>query len=267
MTWSAIIKPVSFFLLLFSLIFWSTAGHAADPIYKKIGLDAQVGKTVSLDATVRLASGKQTTLRALTQSGQPLILVLAYYHCPMLCSLVLDGVEKSVAPLWPAQKFTLLTISIDPHEPLKNAKNYQDRYAAKYPNWQFGVASANVIRTLENQIGFRAVYFPKTGEYAHPAVITFLAPDGRISRYLLGVEYRPQDVRLALAEARNFQFNSAIDKVVLFCYNYDPVTNRYVIQAFNVMKVGAAMTVIGIIAWVIYLILQERRKSRSITHE
>lgn len=215
------------------------------------------------------------TLAETTKSGRPIVLNLAYYECPMLCNLVLNGISESVGKLnWNAgDKFQMLTVSIKPSETAELAaakkKNYLENFAEKSSRtldpagWTFAVAEESQSQALAEAVGFKYYRVPETGEYAHAAVTIILSPEGMISRYLYGIEHRESDIRLALLEASEGKIGNTVDRLLLYCFRYDPDARGYVLFASNVMKLGGALTVFVMLFVVGGFWLKERARSRQ----
>lgn len=216
-------------------------------------------------------SGRKVTLEDYTDGTRPVILVLAYYECPMLCTLVLNGIAKAVKELaWiPGNEFRLLTVSIDPAETVQLAWGKKERYLkfldkpGAENGWNFLVGDSLTIANLAESIGFKYFYDDTRDEFAHPAVVTILTPQGRISRYLYGIEYKERDVRLALVEASDGKIGTTLDRLILYCYHYDPAAKGYVLFAQNVMKAGGVLTLVLLVLFVGLLWRRERRKSMN----
>lgn len=216
-------------------------------------------------------SGRSVTLRDYMDDQRPVILVLAYYECPMLCTLVLNGVAKAVKDLaWiPGNEFRLITVSIDPTETVQLAWGKKERYLkfldkpGAENGWNFLVGDSLSIAGLAESIGFKYFYDAARDEFAHPAVVTILTPQGRISRYLYGIEYKERDVRLALIEASDGKIGTTLDRLILYCYHYDPAAKGYVLFAQNVMKAGGALTLVLLVLFVGLLWRRERQKNMN----
>ena len=234
------------------------------PELRGIDVKEQLGRNIPLDLSFTSESGETVRLNECFQDGKPVVLTLAYYECPMLCTLVLNGISKAIKELdWvPGNEYQMLTISIDPEETPKLAKAKKDRYIQSLAKndihdggWRFWVGNEKNIRQLADTVGFHYFYDQKQDEYAHPAVIFVLTDKGVISRYLYGIEHTAKDLRLALLEASEGKIGSVIDRVILFCYHYDPMGKKYAIMATNVMRLGGVATVacLGLFLGVLWL--------------
>jgi protein SCO1/2 len=163
-----------------------------------------------------------------------------------------------------------LTVSFDPGDSAELAAAKKQAYleqAGRPANtgWHFFTGGEGEVKRLADSVGFRYAYDAQTGEYAHASGLVVLTPDGKVSRYLLGVAYDPRDLRLALVEASEGKIGSPVDQVLLYCLSYDPVTGRYRLTALTAMRAAALVTVVVLGAWVTLALLRERRKRAATT--
>lgn len=222
------------------------------PDLKKIDVVEHLGDTIPLDLHFTDDHGTPVTLRQYFGHGEPVLLNLAYSDCPMLCSVVLDGVANGVRDLSlrPGKDFQILTVSIDPNETVKTASGRKHRYAGSAgemgspDGWTFLVGDSAQSRAVANAVGFIYYYDKDLKQYAHPAVTFLLSPDGVISRYLYGLEYKERDLRLGLLEASEGKIGTTVDRIVLYCFHYDPDAKGYVVFAGNIMRLGGALTLV-----------------------
>lgn len=183
---------------------------------------------------------------------KPVVLTLGYFECPMLCNLVFNGVSDGIKGLeWiPGDKYEVISVSIDPLEnsELAGAKKANYIKSLEMPGsekgWHFLVGDKSQSEALAEAIGFKYYYVKERDEYAHPAAAYVISPDGVISRYLYGVKFSPRDLKLSILEASDGKVGSTVDRVILYCFHYDPDAKGYVLFAQNVMKVGGILTVI-----------------------
>jgi len=177
------------------------------------------------------------------------ILNLVYYTCPMLCNLVLNAQTAALRdiPWMPGEEFEVVTISIDPREMFDLAQKkravYHSDYGRPAPGWHFLSDFEGHSKQLAAQVGFKYRWDEKQEQFAHPAVIMILTPDGKISRYLYGIKFKPRDIRLALTEAAAGKWSQTLDRILLFCYHYDPQARSYTMFATNIMRGGGILTV------------------------
>ncbi len=239
---------------------------------KGIDVEEHLGKSVPLDLVFTNDRGEKVELSRYFAQGKPVILVLAYYECPMLCTLVLNGVASALKELdWTAgQEFNILTVSIDPSEThelaaakKKNLLAVVDKSGTE-AGWTFFVGEQPQITALTEAVGFKYFYDEKQKQFAHPAVVTILTGTGEISRYLYGVDFKKQDMRLSLLEASRGEIGSTIDKIILYCFHYDPDAKGYVLFASNVMKLGGLVTVSALALFLAMLWARERRRKATL---
>lgn len=193
-------------------------------------------------------TGKPVHLSKYFNRGKPIILALVYYRCPNLCNFLLNGLTKSLKKLdWTiGEKFEIVNVSINPVETPDLAKAKKDAYIKDYgrpegaAGWHFLTGNEPDIEKLAAEVGFNYRYDMNEKEYAHSAAIFILTPDGKISRYLYGIEFQQKDLRLGLLEASNGKIGTMVERLLLFCYRYDPQTRKYSVYLSKVMKAGCA---------------------------
>jgi len=202
---------------------------------------------------------------------KPLILNLVYYNCSMLCGEALAGLSASmkVIKFDVGDQFDVITVSFNPRETPDLAaakkKEYVKRYgrAGAEKGWHFLTGPAESINALATAVGFQYQYDATRNQYAHTTAIMVLTPEGRISRYFYGVEFAPKDLRLGLVEASSGQIGNPVDQVLLYCYHYDPAVGRYGAVVANLLKIGAAVTILFIAGLLLVLFRLERIAPRS----
>lgn len=225
-----------------------------------VGYDQRLGERLPLELRLRDESGKTVRLRDLL-AGRPALLVFAYYRCPMLCTLVLEGLASSLKPLAlvPGRDFEVVVVSIDPRETPVQAAEAKRRIVARYgrpetaAGWHFTTAEPGAVTALTRAAGFRFRYLPERDEYAHAAGFLVLTPEGRIARYLFGLEPAPRDLRLALVEAGEGRLGNLVDQALLYCFHYDPQTGRYSAAVLNLVRLGGVATMLGLAAMMLLL--------------
>jgi len=232
-----------------------------------VGIEEHLGRTIDLDLTFNDEDGKTVKLRDFFNKGRPVLLDLVYFNCPQLCTLILNRQVEIMRqmPQTPGKEYEILSISIDPRETPEIARQKKASYLASYgkpaPGWHFLTDRDDNAKRLAELIGYHYRWDPRIQQYAHLAGIMILTPEGKMARYLYGINYRALDLRFGLAEAAENRSTSTIDKVLLFCYHYDPVENKYVLFANNFMKAGGALTVL-ILGWFLFRMFraEHRRK-------
>jgi cytochrome c oxidase subunit II len=239
-------------------------------VMRDIRIEQRLNAQVPLDLTFHDETGRSVPLREYI-NDKPTILVLAYYDCPMLCTLVLNGLTSSLSDLRfdVGREFNVVTVSIDPREQPSLAAAKKEVYVKRYgragasAGWHFLTGDEGNIKQLAQAVGFRYAYDPATRQYAHAAGIMILTPEGRVARYLYGIEYPPKDLRLGLVEASHNEIGSPVDQVLLLCYHYDVATGRYAPVAVGLMRAGGALSILVLAATIFILLRQERRKRRE----
>ncbi len=218
-----------------------------------VGVEERLGETIPLDLLFVNSRGDTVTLGQYFKQGKPVLLSMVYYECPMLCTLVLNGLTNALQqiPWTPGREFQMVTVSIDPEETpdLAAQKKYRYLRSLRKPGipeegWVFLVGDSSQSKKLADALGFRYKYDAKQDNYAHPAVAFLLTENGKISRYLYGIEFKERDLRLALLEAGEGKIGNTLDKIILFCYHYDPDSQSYTLFATNLMRLGGVLTVI-----------------------
>jgi protein SCO1/2 len=220
-------------------------------LLKQVGIDQKLNDSIPLDLTFRDEHGNPVEL-AQYFSNKPVIISLVYYSCPMLCTQVLNGLDRSLEliPMDIGKDFNVVTVSIDPTERPVLAEAKQAVYTGMYgrpgaaQGWHFLTGDEPQIKRLADALGFRYAYDPDSKQYAHASAIMVLTADGKISRYFYGVTYPERDLRLGLVEASEGKIGSAVDQVMLFCYHYDPHTGKYGLLISRLIQLAGLATVI-----------------------
>lgn len=219
--------------------------------FKNVGITEKLGQKAPLDLVFATSKGDSVKLGDLI-GDRPVILNPVYYECPMLCTLVLNGLLKALQDLaWtPGEEFDVITYSIDPEEhhelAAQNKKAYIEQLGKKgaEKGWFFLTGKNAPLKQLSESIGFNYRWDEETQQWAHGAGIVFLMPDGTISRYLYGIDFNPFDVKNALTESGDGTIGTTADRILLYCYQYDPASRSYVPHAVNIMKIGGLFTLI-----------------------
>ena len=227
---------------------------------KDVGLDEKLAAQVDPNLTFTDESGNTVALKDYFGKGRPVILNLVYYSCPMLCGMVLQGVVRSLkqVPYTPGQEIEVVTVSFDPREGSALALAKKNSVMQEYnrpgadAGWHVLVDKDGNAQKLADQVGFRFKWNEEEKQFAHPSVTMVLTPEGKISRYLNGIDYPQRDMRLALAEASQGKIGTISDRFMLYCYKYDPSSRSYVMAATNAMKIGGALIMLligGALVW------------------
>ena len=240
---------------------------------EEVGITEHLDAKLPMDLEFRDEDGLSVTLGSFFDGERPVILTLNYYRCPMLCGLMLNGLVDGLDQMeWtPGQEFEIVTVSINPLETPALAKEKKQNYIKRYgrpsamTGWHFLTGNEPEIDRLAETVGFQFVYDPVEKQYAHAAAIFVCTPDGRVARYLYGIEYPPKRLKLGLLEASEGKIGSTLDQLILYCYHYDPSNRRYSPVAMNIMRVGggASASILAVALGMFWLREWRRRKSTA----
>ena len=252
---------------------WAAKVSAQDqrpPQLRDVGIDQKLDEQVPLALPFRDESGRNVRLERYFD-GRPVILALVYYECPMLCTLVLNGLVSALRTLSfnAGDEFQVVAVSFDPEEGPDLAAAKKQTYLHSYSRSgaeegvHFLTGRAEAIESLARSVGFRYQYLADIDEYAHGAAIVVLTPKGKVARYFYGVEYPPRDLRLALIEAAENRIGSPVDQLLLYCYRYDPSSGRYTAVVMNIIRLGGVLTVVALSAFMLVMWRREARRQRD----
>jgi protein SCO1/2 len=240
------------------------------PALSDVDIVEHLGSGVPRELTFTDPTGAGVRLGELLDGKRPLVLVLAYFRCPMLCDLVQQGLAGALrgSGLRPGRDVRAVTISIDPKDTSGNARLRQNglltalggAMPAPPGAWRVLTGREPQIRALAEALGFRYVFDPGSGQYAHPACAFVLTPDGRISRYLYGTTFRPFDLRLAAVEATAGRIGNVVDRVLLTCFRYDPSARKYGVYVVGVMRGGSALVLLLFSVGMMALLRRDRAR-------
>ncbi|MBP9885634.1 MAG: SCO family protein [Leptospiraceae bacterium] len=253
------------FLILF--IFSGNVLFSYDPSYTESNnelpneiVDMKIvekyGNKINLDLEFKNEQGQKVTLKDYFKStDKPVFLTIIYYRCPTLCNFHLNGISKVFKSLdWTVGKeFEFVAVSMDPNETADLASKKREAYVMDYikdnpkrsgDGWHFLTGQEPQIKELADSVGFKYKWNAPVKQWIHPAVAYIITPDGKVSRYLHGIEFGDRELKLSLMDAANGKIGSFIDKFALFCFQFDPNKNKYTLYAYNLMRIGGAITVI-----------------------
>ena len=241
-------------------------GHRAPGILASVAFEQRLNAQVPTNLAFRDEAGQMVQLSDYL-GHKPIILTLNYYNCPMLCPLVLEGLLRSLRMLSfnIGEQFEVVTVSIDPRETPALAAAVKARYVRDYgrsgaaAGWHFLTGEEASIQGVAQAAGFDYAYDAARGEYAHAAGLMILTPQGKISRYMYGVEFSPRDLRLALVEAASDTIGSPVDQLLLFCYRYDPATGRYTLVITRALQLASVATVLCVAGFVVVMLRRDQR--------
>jgi protein SCO1/2 len=201
--------------------------------------------------------------------GQPVVLTFNYADCPSLCVSQLDGLAKAMSEVegWAlGENYRVVTLGLDPAETSERTIAVRDRMASLYTplaaeptQWAFLNGPAEDVRAVADVVGFRYSYDEPSGQYLHLPVAMLCTPDGRVARYLYGLRFPAQNFRLALAETADGSLRSTTDRILLYCFAFDPTANSYVLAAWNLTRLFLALFALTLGAWLVRMFRQGRR--------
>jgi protein SCO1/2 len=243
-------------------------GPAADgrpAALRDVGFDQRLGETLPLDAPLRDEAGREVRLGDYF-GRRPVVLSLVYYECPMLCTLTLNGLVSALGVLsfQPGREFEIVTVSFDPKDTPDSAAARKRAYLARYgrpaaaAGWHFLTGSTESIERITRALGFRYAWDAQTSQFAHPAGIVVATPEGRLARYLYGIEYAPRDLQLAVTEASAGKVGGPVEQVLLFCYEYDPASGGYGLAIMRLVRAAGVLTVAALAGYVLLMLRRER---------
>jgi protein SCO1/2 len=234
-----------------------------------VTIEQRLGEKIDLDAKFVDHTGKEVTLREYTKGGKPLLLSLAYYSCPSLCNFHLNGLNDAFKQMQKplGEEFNLVVLSFDPKEKHELAAAKRESYITEYgrpegaAGWHFLTGEAQAIEPLAKAVGFSYKWDEEQKQYAHAAAAYAISPDGTISRYMFGIVFDPNTIRLSMLEASKGQVGSLVDKLILYCFHYDPKANKYTLAAFNVMRAGGVLILLVLIAFFVPFWMRARKET------
>ena len=258
---------------VFLLAGLARAADTRPPILRDVGISQRLGQQLPMDALFLDEEGRPVRLGQYF-GKRPVVLVLAYYNCPMLCTQVFGGLVSSLRVLsFDAGKdFDVVAVSFDPRDRPADAAAKKAPYVAEYgrpgaaSGWHFLTGSTASIERLTEAVGFRYKYDESLGQFAHASAITVATPGGRLSRYFYGIEYAPRDLRLGLIEASGNRIGSPVDQILLYCYHYDPKVGKYGAVVMNMVRLGGVAAVLILSTFLAVMWRRDFRRDRGAPH-
>jgi protein SCO1/2 len=238
-----------------------------------VGVKEHLDQALPLETEFRDHTGKPVRLKEYFDGKRPMVLLFAYHSCPVLCSMVLNAEANGLRGIgWTVGKeFEVVTISIDPEESLEKTAAKRASILAEYGNsrghdgkgWHFLVGDKAAIAAVANAAGFEFQYDAEQKQWGHPSVLMIAKPDGHMARYLYGLEFLPNDLKLGLLEASEGRSISTVEQIILFCYHYDPQGGKYVLVARRVMQVGGGAVAVVLFGFLGLFWGRELRKKKK----
>ncbi len=256
-------------LSLAALAISLNAQSLTDEQLLNIKFDQKLNSQVSLDLAFRDENGNAVKL-ANYFGEKPVVLVLGYYGCPMLCTLTFNGMVQAMTDMrWSiGDQFNVVYVSIDPNETpqlaLAKKQTYLKRYgrARAAAGWHFLTGAEPNIRKLSDDVGFHYEYDPTIKEYAHPSGLIVLTPEGKVSEYFFGVIFPPPELYAALQAASTHKVGSPIARLVLLCFHYSPIHGKYGVLIMNILRIFGAATMAAM-AWGFTVMIRREKQRRS----
>jgi protein SCO1/2 len=198
---------------------------------------------------------------------KPVVLTFVYYECPMLCTEVLNGLESALRVLNETigKEFDVITVSFDPKETPVLAAGKKKAYLERYKRpeaaqgWHFLTGESSSIETLTKAAGFNYFWDEASHQFAHASGIVVVTPTGKVSRYFFGIDYAPRDVKFALIESSNEKIGSLTERLLLYCYHYDPAKGNYGFVAMRAVRIGGAATILALVGFVFVSIRRDQK--------
>jgi protein SCO1/2 len=247
-----------------------TPSSQVPQVLREIGFDQNIDQRLPLDTTFRNEAGATVHLGDYF-GKRPVVLVFAYFDCPMLCTLVINGLSSAlgVMSLNPGKDFEIVTVSFNPRDTPASATAKKAAYLERYrrpgaaDGWHFLTGDQPQIDRLTKAAGFRYAWDEQTKQYAHPSGVIVATPDGRLAKYLFGIEYGPRDLRLGIVEASAGKVGTAADALLLYCYHYDPMTGRYGLAIMRAVRLAGAATVLALGAFIVIMVRREKARGST----
>jgi len=266
-----IVHQVFFCLIsLFNFLYLSATALGERPLpkqFQNVGIQEHLGQTLPGDLVFQDSQGKSVQLKDYFTDDKPVVISLNYLTCTTLCSVQLNGLVDGLKLLDrdELKSFRLLTISIDPTDTPEMATHKKAQYETvlnrQELEWTFLVGVERNIKELSDSIGFQYSYDQESEQYVHAPALFFIDKNRKISRYLYGLRYFPQDLRFALIETSEGRLGSPVDKLILFCFHYDDFNGKYTSVALNSMRTGGLITVGLLLLWLLLIWRKDLRPS------
>lgn len=236
---------------------------------KNVGIEEKIGQNIDLSLVVTDEKGEKRALSTFVRPHKPLVISPIYFNCPGLCNFHLNGFTETLKTVdWsPSKEFDIMAFSFDPSETPEVAAKKKENYLKLYgrpgtqDGWHFVTADQETVNKLTESLGFKFKWNEQAKEWSHASAAIVISPEGKISRYLHGIQFEARDVKLALNEAADGKVGNIVDSVMLYCFKYDSHQSKYGLQVFNLMKLAGAVTVIALALWLGIAMMQAKREN------
>ena len=242
--------------------------HQMPGMLKDVTFRQQLGEQLPLDAAFKDEAGRDVRLGDYFKTGKPVVFAFVYYDCTMLCTQVMNGISSAlkVVPFEIGKDFEVVLVSFDPRDTAKGATEKKAAHLEYWSTeksagaWHFLTGTEPEIRRATQAAGFSYQCDARNNQFAHVSGVLVTTPEGRVSRYFYGIEYSPEELRLALVESGKGAIGSKIDELLLYCFHYDPESGRYGVVVMNLIRLGGVVTV-ALVAG--FILLMRRRETRT----
>lgn len=232
----------------------------------RVSFEQRLNEQLPMDLPFKDETGRTIKLGELF-SHKPVILTFVYYECPMLCTEVLNGLESSLRVLNETigKEFDVITVSFDPKETPVLAAGKKKAYLERYKRpeaqqgWHFLTGDQASIDALTQAAGFNYYWDEASHQFAHASGIVVATPTGKISRYFMGIEHSPRDVKFALIESSHEKIGTLAERLLLYCYHYDPAKGNYGFVAMRAVRIGGAATILALVGFVFVSIRRDQK--------
>lgn len=233
-----------------------------------VNIQQKLNSRLPLESVFKDENGQEVRLGQYFDGKHPVVLTLVYYECPMLCTQVLNGLVRAarVLPLEAGKDFNVVVISFDARESPKQAAEKKAVYMKSYGRpgtehaWHFLTGSLASIRSVTQAVGFYYQWDAHTAMFAHASAIYVATPEGKLSKYFMGIEYSPKDLKLGLVDASSGKIGSMVDQVLLFCYHFDPQSAKYTPFALGLLRVMGGATLLTMGGFVVVMLRRDSRQ-------
>jgi len=246
---------------------------------EEVGIEDKHGAELPRAAELTGSDGRSFVLGEYMDAEKPLVLVLAYYKCPMLCSMVLNGMSKALKGVAlqqsgkaPGHDYRVLVVSFDPRDTIDVAREKRANYLEQLgdagrdldlASYDFAIGKEDQVRQIADAIGFHYKWLEDSQQFAHEAGLFVVTPKGKLSQTLTGLEFEPADVDRAITEADKEVWHSPLKSVLFYCFSYDAKHGKYVPAVMNIMKLGAGITILAVGVLLVRLFRQDKHRQRS----